>query len=98
MAENVSIKHEIQRFLISEEIAKIQKPQIRDLFNKLHNNKISNKKYLLQIEPLLIDPQTISYNDIIIEKQLLRQYFGDEFLQRNTISTSSKVYYHKIYF
>ena len=95
MAENVSVKHEIQSFLTPEEVAKIQKPELQELFNKLHNNKISNKKYLFQIEPLLIKPQTIAYNDIIIDTQLLRQYFTDEFLQLNTFSTSAKVYYNR---
>ena len=86
------VKNEILSFLTLEEVAKIKKPELREIFNKLHNKKISNKKYLFQIEPFLINPQTLKHSDLSKEKQLLQQYFGDEFLQINTIRTSFKLF------
>ena len=59
IATNISVKNEIQSFIISEEIEKIEKLQLKELCKKLHLRKNSNNKSLFQIEP-----QIINLNDI----------------------------------
>ena len=95
IATNISIKNTIQSLFTPEEIEKIEKPQLKEFYAKLHTRKNSHQKHLFQVEPILIDPQIINYIDIGIEKNLLNRYFGDNYLQTNSIYTSSKVYFNR---
>ena len=64
IATNISIKNEIRRFLTPEEVAKIDKLKLKEIYEKFHSRKISNQKCLFQIEPVLINPEAITFIEI----------------------------------
>ena len=92
---NISIKNEIQSFLTVEEIEKIEKPQLKEVLTKLHSRKRSNHNYLFQIEPLLIQPKIENFIDMGAEKILLSRFFGDNYINKIQIHTSSKVFFQQ---
>ena len=95
IAENVTIKSEIHNFLTPEQVEKIEKPELKEFYYKLHDTKHSNKPYLFQFDPLLIKPHAINCNDLGIEKRLLIMYFGEQYLSQLPILTSTKLYYNR---
>ena len=96
IATNISIKNEIRRFLTPEEVAKIDKIKLKELVEKLHLRKISNQKCLFQIEPVLINPEAITFIEIATKHNLLNQYFDRDFLLNNQIYAGPKLYYKSL--
>ena len=53
IATNISIKNHIKNYL-SKEFSNFQRTELKELYQKLHERKHSNHKYLYQVQPLLI--------------------------------------------
>jgi hypothetical protein len=95
IAINASVQNNINQYLTQDESTKIEKFELRNLYNKLISIKNENHTYLNQSNANLVDPISVQLENLLPpETKLLLEYFDANLLQNEPFQTSLKLFYN----